>query len=225
VLSRRYIYSPIIIGSKLTGRQRAALMRCPLQSKGNLAEANSPDAVSGYQSLPNASVDLSVFRRPVSGTFQDQAPPDPTLDNHFIIIHGMDTFAAINCIASILEISCHQDTGFNICALPYTLPPAFVPTLQQQVIPHKPYVDLIPWPSVRDRILLSPTAINELELVTDIMSDGLKVWGWTPWDTMAWEVGPEFARKWWFLMDAEVIRTTNFWRGQRSEEPLTLVSS
>jgi hypothetical protein len=82
-----------------------------------------------------------------------------------------------------------RDTGFNICALASNLPPPIAPTLQQQIVPHAPYVDMLPWSSLRDRTLNSPTAINESEFVLDMAE--LKVWGSTPWDPMGWEVGPE----------------------------------
>jgi hypothetical protein len=112
--------------------------------------------------------------------------------------------------------------GFNIRAPICNLPQTIVPTLQQQIIPHKPYVDLLPWPSLRDRVLNSLTVINEQEFVMDLVS--LKVWGTTPWDPMGWEVAPDFAKKWWFLMDEGIMHSTNFWRAQQGEVPLTLTS-
>ena len=167
-------------------------------------------------------MDSTIFGSPISGIFQGQACSDPTIDNHFIVMHGMTTSAAFICIANILELACMQDSGFNIGALTCTLPSAIAPTLQQQVVPHQPYVDMLPWSSLRDRILNSLTAINESEFVQDMSSSDLKVWGSTPWDPTGWEIGPEFAKKWWFLMDDGIMRTTNFWRGQRGEEALVL---
>lgn len=148
--------------------------------------------------------------------------PDPTVENRFIVIHSMTTWAASLCIADTLELACMRDTGFNICALASNLPPPIAPTLQQQIVPHTPYVDMLPWSSLRDRTLNSPTAINESEFVLDMAE--LKVWGSTPWDPMGWEVGPEWAREWWFLMDDGIMHTTNFWRRQRGEEALALTS-
>lgn len=137
-------------------------------------------------------------------------------------MHDMNVGAAFQSIANILDLACAQATGFNIRALAHLLPPSISPTIQQQTVPHQPYVDMLPWPSLRDKILTSPTAINEPELLIDMASGDLKVWGRIAWDPMAWEVGPAFARKWWFLMDDSIIQTTNFWRSQRGEEGLTL---
>ena len=167
-------------------------------------------------------MNLSIFSSPILGTPQDQLSLDPTTDNHFIVIHSMNTYSAFLCIADILKLACAQDSGFNIGALACTLPPPIAPTLQQQIVPHKPYVDMLPWPSLRDRILNSPTAINDLEFLHDMESGDLKIWGSTPWDPMGWEIGPEFARKWWFLMDDGIMHTSNFWRRQRGEEAVVL---
>jgi hypothetical protein len=139
-------------------------------------------------------------------------------------MHSVTTQAAFLRIAEILQLACMQDSGFNISAPTSTLPPAIIPTLQQQIIPHKPYVDMLPWSSLRDRLLNSLVAINETQFLLDMASGDLRVWGSTPWDPMGWEVGPEFARKWWFLMDSEIVQATNFWRAQRGEIALVLSS-
>jgi hypothetical protein len=139
-------------------------------------------------------------------------------------MHGMNASAAFHTIAQILDLACAQATGFNIRALTHTLPPPISPTLQQQIVPHQPYIDMLPWPSLRDKLLASPNAINATELLVDMASGDLKVWGRTAWDPAGWEVGWDFAKKWWFLMDDGIIQTTNFWRSQRGEEGLSLVS-
>lgn len=50
---------------------------------------------------------------------------------------------------------------------------------------------------------------------------GLIVWG-DPWLTGSWEVDEGFARKYaWLLKECEdLMRSTNFWRRSREEEPL-----
>jgi hypothetical protein len=155
---------------------------------------------------------------------QGQVPLDPALDNHFMFMHDMTSWAAFIRIAEVLEIACGQSSGFNICASKSALPPSLVPTSQQQVVPHKAYVDMLPWPSMRDRVLNSLSAINELEFVQDMSMGQIKVWGSMPWDPMAWELSPEFVRKWWFLVDEGMLRASNFWRGQRGEAALTITS-
>lgn len=179
---------------------------------------------SAYQSHPFSSMALDIFSNPISEESHNQLSPDPMVDNHFIVMHSVTTQAAFFRIAEILQLACMQDSGFNINAPIGTLPPAITPTLQQQIVPHRPYVDMLPWSSLRDKILNSLTAIDETEFLLDMESGDLKVWGSTPWDPMGCEVGPEFARKWWFLMDSGIIQTANFWRAQRGEDALVLAS-
>lgn len=114
---------------------------------------------------------------------------DPTADNHFLAMQSMTVMAAFIYNGHILGITCSLAPGFHVHALACNLPPAMAPTLKQQIVPHKTYIDTLPWPSLRDRILNSPSALNEQEFLTDVAS--LKVWGAMPWDPMAWEVGPE----------------------------------
>lgn len=153
----------------------------------------------------------------------DSPDPDPTIDHHFILMQSMTTWAAFHRIADKLELVCGRGEGFNIGALTCNLPPSLAPTLKQQVIPHKPYVDMLPWSTLRDRMLNSLPAINELEFLNDMYS--LRTWGCTPWDPMGWEVPLDFAKKWWFLMDDSIIHTTNFWRAQRGEDALEVALS
>jgi len=152
----------------------------------------------------------------------DDVAVDPTTDSHFIIMKSMTTFAAFNCIAAMLNLVCSPESGFNINAIISTIPPPIQPTAKQQIIPHMAYVDMIPWSSMRDRLLSSLNAINHEEFVADMGQ--LKTWGVTPWDPTGWEVSPIFAGKWWFLVDEGMLRTTNFWRAQRGEAPIVLMS-
>lgn len=181
---------------------------------------SAPGVGNGASSQSSTSGDLSIFSSPISGTSSCQILPDPASDTQFIILQGGRTWEAYLTIAGILKLACQQDSGFNICALIDTLPPTLAPTPQQQLIPHKPYVDMLPWPSLRDRILSSILTINEAEFVRCLYD--FKVWGCIPWDPCGWEVGSEFAEKWWFLLDDGILRTTNFWRSQRGEHPLVL---
>lgn len=122
----------------------------------------------------------------------------------------------------MLELKCSQESGFNIGAKTSGLPPSLRPTSRQLLQPHRPYIDMMPWASLRDRILANISVINEMEFINDMLSENLKVWGTMPWDPMSWEFDGEMLRKWWFLMDEDIIRTTNFWRAQTGEQGLIL---
>lgn len=55
------------------------------------------------------------------------------------------------------------------------------------------------------------------------MNGEVKMWGTQSWDERGWEISESFATKWWFLMNEEVLGTTNFWRAARGEPVLDVV--
>jgi hypothetical protein len=71
---------------------------------------------------------------------------------------------------------------------------------------------------------MDATVLNENDFCRDMMDGDWKIWGNTPWDPQAWELSKKFVEKWWFLLDEDVLKSTNFWRAQRLEEPLVLPS-
>jgi hypothetical protein len=64
------------------------------------------------------------------------------------------------------------------------------------------------------------SVINEEQLCNDLQNGAMAVWGDVAWDPLGWEVSEDFTQKWWFLLDEEVIRASNFWRRQRGDKPL-----
>jgi hypothetical protein len=143
--------------------------------------------------------------------------PSLLIENHFIVMHDLTAVAALETIVHILNLNCDHQFGFNIRASPTALPPSLMPTPKQQTIAHFAYVDMIPWPAMRDRLLGWAETMNVVEFTSDMASGMLRIWGVTPWDPMGWEVSDEFVRKWWFLVDEDIVRTSNFWRRQRGE--------
>lgn len=98
------------------------------------------------------------------------------------------------------------------------LPPDLRPTLNQILIPHHVSLDLIPFPALRDRLIVlsaaMPATFNMWELKLDIYERG----GLTvvkgkrdpsgkgelqPWDRRSWVATPWFLRKWRVLVEDE----------------------
>jgi Domain of unknown function (DUF3425) len=182
-----------------------------------------PNDISYAHSTPNAT----NFQLPSSQlTFANastSSTSDPASDTHFLVLQSMRTHDAFSRIAAMLQLKC--TTGIGIHVSPECLlPPSLAPTYEQQTISHGMYVDLLPWPSLRSSILAALSTINQQEFTIDMGSDQLKVWGPTPWDPMGWEIGDQFLEKWWFLIDASILQTTNFWRRARGETPLIFPS-
>lgn len=107
------------------------------------------------------------------------------------------------------------------------------PTEAQMTQEHHPYIDLIPWAGMRDRVLLAAACpeFDEDDFCIDMMHGGLRCWGsmrgslhgrgeGCPWDARSWEAMPWWLEKWGFLAggeDSEVNRTSAWWRTMRGE--------
>lgn len=105
----------------------------------------------------------------------------------------------------------------------------------QITVEHHVYLDVIPFPSFRERALKAiahdPPLLDEDELCCDICSrEGLIVWGsqgndrgmeaGRPWDMRSWEPKPWFLRKYDFLVggwDDEMWRAARWWHMMRNE--------
>jgi hypothetical protein len=127
--------------------------------------------------------------------------------------------------AHILDINCKPPYSRAVRIMASTpVPVALTPTALQSKKPHLPYIDVLPFPSLRDKLLRASDIIDNPELWSDIIGGAVRVWGKTPWDKRGWEVEENFAVKWWWLMTDEVLEEANFWRVSRGEAPLCLKS-
>lgn len=145
---------------------------------------------------------------------------NPGTDAQFLILPAFRTYEAFDCIYSILKLKCSYTSAIHV---PQTIqaPTPLKPTWEQLNIPHMMFIDLLPWPSLRRKLILAIGIMDEYGFMADMNSEQLRVWGTTPWDPMGWEVSEEFWQKWWFLLDENILRATNFWRRQRQESELT----
>ncbi|KAJ9133854.1 hypothetical protein NKR23_g10464 [Pleurostoma richardsiae] len=110
-----------------------------------------------------------------------------------------------------------------------SMPSHLQPTLQQVLIPHHPFIDLLPFPALRSRVIAlsasMPHVFDIMELKVDIyVRGGLVCWvGGTsgqPWDMRSWEAAPWFLRKWRLLVDGEdgeLWKSSVWWQGMRNE--------
>lgn len=108
-------------------------------------------------------------------------------------------------------------------------PPSLRPTALQRMIPHHPWIDLFPFPKMRDNMLLAESQYDEDALCNnlidfcDIPTDetGLVVWG-EPWEPAGWEVSESLLKSWgWVIQDCHDIQSsTNVWRRRRGEREL-----
>ncbi|KAM0325594.1 hypothetical protein ACHAPQ_007994 [Fusarium lateritium] len=114
-------------------------------------------------------------------------PQAPMADTHFLVLSDMTAAAALVAIAQCLNLDCQDKPGFHIRASANSLPVPIAPTQLQKSVAHPSYLDMLPWASLRDRLIKSLSTINEGELTHDLGIGSLKVWGTVPWDPMGWE--------------------------------------
>ncbi|PYH85392.1 hypothetical protein BO82DRAFT_351229 [Aspergillus uvarum CBS 121591] len=119
-----------------------------------------------------------------------------------------------------------------------TLKPDLRPNREQIMIEHHPYIDILPFPTLRRNLLTHQIELDEDEFMDDVIS-GLVCWGGagmgkrdrqdsvgrhptgTPWDVRSWEAKVWFLKKYWALLggeDGELVRQSEWWRGLRGED-------
>lgn len=116
------------------------------------------------------------------------------------------------------------------------LSPDLRPSATQLVHRHHPYIDVLPFPTLRERIIKlayveEEPMIDEDELCQDL-NNGLVCWGsvldgrnsaigsGVPWDVRSWEAQPWFLKKWWIVIggaEGEIYKQTQWWRQIRGE--------
>ena len=116
------------------------------------------------------------------------------------------------------------------------LKPHLRPCVAQLMYRHHPYIDVLPFPTVRERLIKlacdNEPMIDEDEFCNDLENDGLICWGSSvgsgssvvgsgaPWDVRSWEAQDWFVKKWWILIggaEGEIFKQTQWWREMRGE--------
>lgn len=115
------------------------------------------------------------------------------------------------------------------------LPLNLRPTSTQMTMQHHPVLDLMPWPSVRDKLILifsqpaefrppiaaSPTALVELVYDIEDSAEGIRIWGDDPYAAENWELGQKVFDRWWWAFDSRIVKDSNRKREQRGATLLT----
>lgn len=194
----------------------------PHVMRSNTKAVNAHLPLQRYVPAENGSL---IDRHSLSANYTPSLSPH-TADIQHITLPGIRTLSALLTNGDILRIDCRtfpHKPDIHVSPLTPT-PPALAPTTLQSQKPHMPYVDIIPFSSLRDSLLRASEVIRGAEFWSDMVSGNVRVWGMTPWDKRGWEVQESFANKWWWLITEEVLEETNFWRVSRGENPLLLGS-
>lgn len=177
---------------------------------------------------------------PSSGSNEGSATSFP--DSYLLPMSDLTLMRAMLRVAgrinatSVWELTANSPFHLGTSPPADQLPTTWQPTSTQLMMPHHPLIDLLPWPTARDRIICilslpdearPPAARGELALVNfayDIEdgAEGIRVWGSDPYDETCWEVGQLAFSKWWFIFERSVIDRSNYWRALRGATPLRM---
>lgn len=119
-----------------------------------------------------------------------------------------------------------------------TLKPDLRPSSEQITIKHHPYIDILPFPTLRKNLIAHQEEIDEDGFFQDMLT-GLVCWGGagvgrkdgqdstgyastgTPWDVRSWEASVWFLKKYWTLLggeEGELVRQSEWWRSIRGDD-------
>ncbi|KAL7933099.1 hypothetical protein V8C35DRAFT_304921 [Trichoderma chlorosporum] len=192
---------------------------------GGVDIACPPPAIAeadGNEDTPTSSLSTEAVASESRHLVSYPKTPPSNFDQNFLSLASTSIIAAYISNATLLHISCTSTDPRTFSLTHFAVPTSLEPTLLQKTIPHPPVIDIIPFPGVRNRLLRSLDVIDLDKLSQDLVDGAFRVWGHTTWDGIGWEVSETFARRWWFLMDEQLINVTNFWRRQRFEGALIL---
>lgn len=162
-------------------------------------------------------------------------------DHQLIVLIQFNALRAAMTNLSILSLQHRMplECGAAFHIVPYpsapkTIPTALRPTAKQLITPHDPWIDMVPFPAMRDNLIALGDGVDEDDFCEDalgglyegydeIEARGLVVWG-EPWAQDAWEVSEGFARKWARLLVGcdELVEATQRYRLARGEERLVI---
>lgn len=165
-------------------------------------------------------------------------------DHQLIVLIQFNVLRATLTNLAILSLQHRMPTecgaAFHILPLPEaptTIPLALQPTQIQLGIPHDPWIDMIPFPAMRDNLIMLSECgdgVDEDDFCEDalgglyegydeIETRGIIVWG-EPWSPAGWEVSEGFAKKWARLLKGcdELLEATQRYRRARGEERLVV---
>lgn len=182
-------------------------------------------------------VALSSSYAPTPATISAPLPPPGTTmstagtDNSNLVVVVPNSIREIrrslhHMFAPLLEIpviSNPQTHLATLAALEPTLPTSLKPTQLQLSTPHHAYIDMVPSPTLRDRLIaVGPANANTFltetcTMVCDIKDTGqMTIWGEDWLNEFSWEFSATVLERWGgWLLTPEWGQRANFWRRQR----------
>ncbi|CAG9938636.1 unnamed protein product [Clonostachys rosea f. rosea IK726] len=191
-------------------------------------------------SLVNIEARMDDFERAAVHAYTSGSPRIDLLFNltQFNVMRGLFiNMAAIGYNPSLFTDASGtvSDTAISPLTIPGATPAVssmtshLRPTSLQLTVKHHPWIDLWPFPAMRDNILSRGEEYDDTELCLDLVENycgpsgmsGFRVWG-DPWSPENWEISEEFLMKWGWVVAgcSELLIATDYWRERRGEPAL-----
>ncbi|KAF7589224.1 hypothetical protein BBP40_004566 [Aspergillus hancockii] len=168
--------------------------------------SSESDVIPWTWAPPNLRELVSLFERRATESYLTGSPQT----DHLISLSRLNIWHAANenVIAAGMTASyLWADEAISIFNVPYagfnedSVPASLRPTALQRAAPHHPWLDVFPFPRMRDNLIYAGDSLDDDELCHDLLgfwdtrntNATLLVWG-TPWDPRNWEVSEAFAR-------------------------------
>ncbi|KAF3394515.1 hypothetical protein F1880_005562 [Penicillium rolfsii] len=210
--------------------------------------ASLPTLTNGHSDQPyseNTKTDSKLVSDPydfTSALADLEAAQFTFPDDQMLDVPVLDVLRAGSNLASILGC---QDTIWDLTALRtlnssllsgLSLTSNLEPTVAQATIPHHPVFDILPWPSMRTKLITifslpvqsrpliarDPLALMQLIYDLDDTAEGLRVSGFDWRSETNWEVGQKVFENWWFVLDPDIVQHSNRLRERRGVRKLLL---
>lgn len=205
------------------------------------AGGDGTDFSASSQHAFSASIDPMSLCLLDSGSSPGSSTSGLSADSYLLPVNELTILRAIlrissrlGCDESFWQLEATSPFYAGTCPPTEQLPECWRPTPSQMLIAHHPFIDFLPWPGVRERMLAvmslppearppnasSPLALVEFAYDVEDSREGMRIWGDDVYDPGSWEVGQVLFERWWFIFDRDVIENSNRWRRLRGAAPL-----
>lgn len=154
-----------------------------------------------------------------------------------VIKAGLEMATLLNCGDALWDPRATR--LFTSTTLSIALPPSLEPTEVQGKIPHHPLLDILPWPSVRNKFIYifsqpvelrpkaaqDPMALINLQYDLEDTAEGVRILSEDCYNGKNWEIGQVVFQNWWWALDRGVVEHSNKLRARRGAPPLRLTST
>ncbi|KAG4429762.1 hypothetical protein IFR05_014753 [Cadophora sp. M221] len=144
------------------------------------------------------------------------------------------------CVNELMDLSANRVLDLSKLTVPLaSIPENLRPTDIQLFVPHHPILDILPWPSVRTKLIClfnqpdhlrpqiakGPNAFMGLVHGFEDETEGLRISssGDGPvHDCRIWEIGEVVFKDWWWALDGQIVSNSNRLRQMRGVPKLRL---